>query len=673
MSLSSIPFFRLVLLLSSGIATALFLHQIPGAVISFLMAMLFLLPAAALLLYRLAKFQYAANALHLCTHFVLGLLLGWYGRAENSKSHFAGNGISVKGRFLQIRIDEPLAQKANTWRSSATVLACVDSAGKANSATGKILVYWPRSFNNAKPNFVYGDLLLIPDLAVNMPEAAFPDGFDFKAVMRYRNVAHQIFLTPGSALKQGNTANAVQENAYKARDYIIGVLQKQFSPDKAALMASLLIGFKDEVEQDDLQAFTKTGTMHILAVSGMHVGLIYAALLFLFTGTTRAKRVRVWQGIAILGALWCYAVVTGLSASVVRATVMFTVIETGRSFLRQEGNVFNSLFAAAYLQLLFAPLNLIDVGFQLSYLAVLGILYFYPPLNRLYSPPTLLLGRMWQLGLVSISATLATLPVSLYFFKGFPVWFVPANIIMVPLSSILIFGGIFSIVFYAVPILGTALAWVTSMGIDLMMWPARYIAGLPGAMLKGFAFDLADVGILYSCIVALAVAIYSDKRRLALRISALCLCCLAAYHTFRFFKAENSSELIAGELKGHLYAAYRQGRILHVFTEPVRQGEADSLHFYMKDYLVNNHIAQTQWHCGFPPNEPATPAWSFKPGETVFYYNKRPRARILWLPEKELLKEEFDGMTFLRFRHLKYAEGAKNLIALRNNYHRLRF
>ena len=672
MSLSSIPFFRLVLLLSSGIATALFLHQIPGAVISFLLAMLLALPLVALLLYRIVKFQTAANALHLCTHFVLGLLLVWFGRAEHSKSHFATQGISVKGRYLQLRIDEPLAQKANTWRSSATVLATLDSNGKATSATGKILVYWPQRLNAQKPDLLYGDVLLLPDLAVDMPEAAYPDGFDFKAVMRYRNVAHQVFLTPGSVRKMGNTANPVKSLAYRAREKIIAILHKQFTPEKAALMASLLIGFKDEVEQDDLQAFTKTGTMHILAVSGMHVGLIYAALLFLFTGSTRARRVRIWQGIAILGALWCYAILTGLSASVVRATVMFSVIETGRSFLRQEGNVFNSLFAAAYLQLLFAPLNLIDVGFQLSYLAVLGILYFYPPLNRLYSPPTLLLGRMWQLGLVSIAATLATLPVSLYFFKGFPVWFVPANIIMVPLSSILVFSGIFSVLFYAVPFVGTALAWASSMGIDLMMWPARYIAGLPGAMLKGFSFDLADVVILYSAIVALAVAIYSDKRRQVLRFGAGCLCLLSAYHTFRFFRAENSAELIVGELKGHLYAAYRQGRILHVFTEPVRPGEADSLHFYMKDYLVNNHIAQTQWHCGFPPNEPATPTWSFKPGETVFYQNKQPIARVLWLPEKELLNEKFKGITCLRYRHKRYAEGTANLIVLRNNYHRLR-
>ena len=670
MSLNSIPFFRLVLLLSSGIASALFLHHIPGVGIQIMAACLFLFPVFSFLLYRLHRLQFLSNILQLFCHYILGFLLAWYGRAEHSRSHFAAEGVSVKGRYLQLRVDEPLSQKANSWRSSATVQAVVDSGGKTTSASGKILLYWPVRLNTAKPDIAYGDILLMPDLAVNMPEAAFPDGFDFRAVMRYRNVAHQIFLTPGSFLKKGNNANSLQNWAFKTRDRIIQILHQQFVPEKAALMASLLIGFKDEVEQNDLQTFTKTGTMHILAVSGMHVGLIYAALLFLFTGSTRARRVRIWQGVWILIALWCYAILTGLSASVVRATVMFTVIETGRSFLRREGNIFNSLFAAAYLQLLFFPLNLIDVGFQLSYLAVLGILYFYPPLNSLYSPPTLVLGRMWQLGLVSVAATLATLPVSLYFFKGFPLWFIPANIIMVPLSSILIFSGIFSVVFYAVPFLGTALAWVTSLGVDVMMWPARFIAGLPGAMINGFSFDLADVAILYSAIVALAVAVYSEKRRQAMRIAALSVCVISAYHTYRFFSAESSEELIVGELKGELYAACRQGRILHVFTEPLRPSQADSLHFYMKDYLVRNHIVQTQWHCGFPPNEQATLNWSFKQGETVFYKNKKPKARVLWLPQKELLNKPFAGLTFLRYRHLRYADTAKNLIVLRNNYYR---
>lgn len=667
MFLNSIPFFRLTLSLTAGIAAGLYFDH----VISPWIWVLAIATTATASLWLMSKrqLQPVGAALLYLSQMLLGYVLTQQTFLSRHDRFFLKNG-TADAQFLTLRIEEPLTEKKNTWRAAATVLSSIGKGGEQQKACGRLLVYWPRSSNPVAPELRYGDVILVPALTVEMPGAAFPEGFDFKAVMRYRNTGHQLFLTKGSFEKSGHDAWVIKQWAYDMRESVVRRLHHIFPAPKAALLASLLIGYKDEVEQDDLKSFAATGAMHVLAVSGMHAGLIYVALLFVFTGSVKSRKLKIWQGFLIISLLWLYAMITGLSASVVRAALMFTLLELGRSFLERDGKMFNTLFAAAYLQLLISPLNLIDVGFQLSYLAVFGILYFYPAMNRWYQPPTRALSLLWQMGLVSVAATLGTLPVSLFFFKSFPLWFIPVNMLVVPLSSLIIYLGMCCLVFSYVPLLGTALIWLTSQGLDIMMWPMRFFASLPGASISGFSFDLGDAWLLGAAVLMLGAAVNARQGKHYRTAFAGFMLLFSLKQMWDFEKSGQGREMIVCEMKGQFIAAFREGRSLYFLSQPLSRPKADSLLYFTTDYRQKYHINRMVW---LMADSGTRQAGSFRlQGNNRFtrvLAGHHDLGSIAWLPDSlEIRKDK--APVYVRYRYRKYAGNAKNVILIRNNYRR---
>jgi competence protein ComEC len=520
------------------------------------------------------------------------------------------------------------------------VLQATDSVGNSQSASGKILLYWPHKSNPTGTKLQYGDIILIPNVLTPVPDAAFPEAFSFRNVLKPGQVAFQAYLTQGSYQKVDASPNWVIKASHAGVAAINGVLQKKFSPEKAALMSSLLLGYKADIAEEDLKAFSITGTIHVLAVSGMHVGLIYMALLFLFTGSLRPGRLKFWQGLSVLVFLWAYAVLTGLSASVVRATLMFSIMETGRTFLGARGNTYNSLFAAAYIQLLISPHDLMDVGFQLSYLAVLGILFFYPLLNEKYEPQNRILRGAWQLSLVSIAATLGTLPVTLFVFKSFPLLFIPANVFIVPVSTMVIFMGIAMVMFSWVPYLGTFLAWITSYALDVLMGPARFMSKIPGASYSGFGFDAWDMLLMFILIVVLGYVLYmgfTPRNSLWLGLS---LVAFFVKRTAFWIRERNSTEIIVYENRGVLASVVRTGQRLDVISAPLTSGRADTLRELMRNYENRYRIRDVHWHFFVPGDSVVLPEhriWRHSARSSCLYDGNKAVVNLLWLPDSSAM------------------------------------
>lgn len=260
-------------------------------------------------------------------------------------------------------------------------------------------------------------------------------------------------------------------------------------------MASLLIGTRGGLEREDTEAFARTGTIHVLAVSGMHVTLICSTLSWFLNFGKIKKRKLPWKSAIIILLVWVYTFVTGLSPSIVRAALMFSIAEAGEAFFKTKGNLLNAVFTAMFLQLIYDPLVIFDVGFQLSYLAVLGIVFFNEPIKRFWKPYNRYLNLIWQSVLISIVATLATLPVMLWVFNAFPVWFVLANLLIVPLSSLLIYIGIAVLVLHSVPIAGGLLVKSCILITAFMLEINKGISDLPGRITQvhitaGAAFAL---------------------------------------------------------------------------------------------------------------------------------------------------------------------------------------
>lgn len=574
---------------------------------------------------------------------VLNLLLGYMltlSRTHIFQAENIGNIKNLDIRYLHVRITEPLQQRQASQRAMAEVLQATDSAGNSKSASGRILLYWPQKSNPAGTSLQYGDVILIPNVLTPIPDAAFPEAFSFKKVLRPGQIAHQAYLTQGSYEKVGASPNPLIQASHVGVSAINRILFKHFSPEKASLMSSLLLGYKADIAEEDLKAFSITGTIHVLAVSGMHVGLIYMALLFLFTGSLRPGRLKFWQGVSVLVFLWAYAVLTGLSASVVRATLMFSIMEAGRTFLGARGNTYNSLFAAAYIQLLISPHDLLDVGFQLSYLAVLGILFFYPLLNEKYEPKNRILRGAWQLALVSISATLGTLPVTLFVFKSFPLLFIPANIFIVPVSTMVIFMGIAVVMFSWVPYAGVFLAWLTSYALDLLMVPTRFMAKIPGASYTGFGFDAWDMVLVFVLVFVLGYALYMGFTARNSLLLGLALVVYFGKRTAFWVLEKKTTEIIIFENRGIMASVVKTRQRLDILSPPIAAGRADTLRQLMRNYENAHRIREVHWHFYEPGGLvplPENRTWKHGSRNSCLYQNGKPLANLLWLPDTSAL------------------------------------
>ncbi|HEX8507056.1 MAG TPA: ComEC/Rec2 family competence protein [Hymenobacter sp.] len=363
----------------------------------------------------------------------------------------------------QAVVDEATVVRAATYATTLRVQA-VRVAGRWRRATGGVRVSLPRVAGIAQPR--YGEVWLIrghPDLS---KPPLNPGEFDYRRYLEYRQVYHQQYIHPDQyRYLRTEPANALVAISMKAAAQLDGVFRHYIKEKREyAIASALVLGIKDDVDLATKQAYTATGTTHIMAVSGLQVGLLFAAmswLLKVFFG--RVPGFRLWSALVGLAVIWSYAFLTGLSASVLRATVMFTVIIIGRALERQD-SIFNTLGVAAFGLLVWNPFLVADVGFQLSFLAVLSIVYIQPriarwldvegyfyarrrpwqakPVQWLWKASGWSLDKVWQAVALSLAAQVATFGLGLYYFHQFPFSFLFSNLVAVPISSGAVYVGL---------------------------------------------------------------------------------------------------------------------------------------------------------------------------------------------------------------------------------------
>jgi len=524
---------------------------------------------------------------------VLGLLMYHFQNLQFYNSNFA-KFTENQAAILKVHLLEEPEEKANSWRSLANVTAICDNKFQCKKSNGKVLIYWSKKDFAKRPDFKYGDDIWMRNHLVLIQAASFPGDFNFRDVMEKRNVKHQIFLRKGEFKKTGNSGSFIFVFANSCREKIINRFHELLPSKTAAMLSSLIIGYREELTREDTDAFSKTGTTHVLAVSGLHVGLIYMILIFLFTGKIKSVRVKKWQGIMILLFLWIFALVTGLSASVVRAAIMFTIVESGRTFFIRKAGLLNLLLASAFIQLCIQPTVLFDVGFQLSYLAVLGIAVIYPQLNLLFSPKNEVLHYLYQASMLSVAATLATLPVTLYYFHTFPIWFVPANLLLVPLSSLLIVIGLVLVAAGSLPIIGAALIWLVILICTFFTDAAAFFAGLPFVTIEHIFLSKWDAWILATCLFT--GILYFEIRNNNL---AYVLVGLLGFVFFRgvflnFVRAPK--QWIAADIKGELILVFRQSDQMIIHSGILERNKTTEVLKAMENYLHSENVKNIKWY-----------------------------------------------------------------------------
>ena len=372
--------------------------------------------------------------------------------------------------------------------------------GEWHGRTGKVMLTLMRQGGEVDPR--PGDEILVDAPLAPIDRVPDPGGFDRRAWAASRGMNLELFAPPEDWTRVGHTTRWTDAFA-SMRDRVSRWMAETGLPVRErALVKALVLGLRDELDGEQKNAFVKSGTVHVLAVSGTHVGFIYAMLAFMLGWWGGGRKGRMMRGLLILLALWGYAGLTGACPSVLRATVMFSLF-TLAGMWSQRADTLNSLFAAALVLLAWDPHMLVEVSFQLSFLAVLGIVLFYGPLQRLWSPENWLVRNIWALTVMSLSAQLFTTPLSLYLFKAFPVWFLPANLVVVTAAGFAVYGAVALLVLFKIPYLGAALTWAMTLLLTAVDRATVFFAELPGSY-PAVRIGLPEMLLLYLLVAGCA-------------------------------------------------------------------------------------------------------------------------------------------------------------------------
>ncbi len=390
----------------------------------------------------------------------------------------------------QFLILKPPVEKQNSIQLSVQV----QNADSTEIINKKVVLYTEKSDTilNLKP----GCQFLGQCNLKRIRNRGNPFEFDYAGYMSRQGYFYTAFIKRSKILIIDETINNPSIIAENIRLFLLEKLKEHIDDDDAfQVISALTLGYKKELSPEIKSSFASTGAMHVLAVSGLHVGMIYLFLSQLLGFLKRKKTGRiVFVGLIALF-LWGYAMLTGFSPSVQRATVMFCFILIGNS-LKRPTSIYNSLAASAFILLLFNPELLFEVGFQLSYMAVIAIVFFYPRIEKLIGFRYWVLRKLWQLTCVSISAQIGTFAVGIFYFHQFPVYFWLSNMVVIP-AAYLILGltcllFAFSVVNPAAQLIAFLLETITQTTIQLL----KQIELLPYSLLDNITFSTSQTIIL---------------------------------------------------------------------------------------------------------------------------------------------------------------------------------
>lgn len=358
-----------------------------------------------------------------------------------------------------------------------------------------------------------GDQLIILAKPQKIKNSGNPFEFDYQSLMHQRNIWFSTYLAEGTYLKTSHQIIHISNLAEKVRDRLVAMLAESL-PDKEerSVVSALTLGYRTEIDQDTLDYFASTGAMHVLSVSGLHVALIFMILGFLLAFLKRGKFGSFIFPVIMISFLWIYAFISGFSPPVQRATVMFTFVIIGNS-IRRPVNIYNSLTASALFLILLNPNVLFDVGFQLSYLAIFGIVLIQPVLFNIFELTNPILKWSWSLFTVSVAAQLTTFPLGLFYFNQFPNLFWLSNFVVVPITTFIMWFGIAFFIFSPFHSLamfvGSIIQWLTA----AMLAALKVMDAHPMAVTRGIVLTTGQVWILYGIITAFLVYKFTKQKQ----------------------------------------------------------------------------------------------------------------------------------------------------------------
>jgi competence protein ComEC len=523
--LKKIPFARLLAALIAGIILQWYFHvSVASAIIIAVAAVCLLVIFTWLPASKKFRFGWARGCLILILFACSGIAVTWMQNIQHHENWYGK--FYEPGEMIMATIQEPLIQKTNSYKALADVSAVFQDK-KPVKTQGRILLYFRK--DSTLSRLKYGKPIFFTKPIQPIQSNGNPAALDYNRYCLFQNITGQVFLSTGDfKISHDDHVNKVQQLLFEIRDWALHVMQKNIHTSKELGIAeALLLGYRNDLDKDLVQAYSNTGVVHIIAISGLHIGVIYGALVTFFSWFKSGKIKRWIEPVVILMVIWMFTLIAGAAPSVLRASVMFTFLIAG-SIINKRGNMYNTLAASAFVLLLFNPFYLWDVGFQLSYSAVFSIVLCYKNISGLLFFNNKFLRKIWQLCAISLSAQVFTLPIVIYHFHQLPVLFLFSNLIAVPLSGLVLMEELLLFCFSWWPPLASFIGTVTEISIRLMNDFIEHIDKLPFSVWDGLHISLMQL-IMLTIVIGFICAWIFTKHKKYFLASLVCLClCLVS-------------------------------------------------------------------------------------------------------------------------------------------------
>ncbi|CAG5078047.1 hypothetical protein CRYO30217_00555 [Parvicella tangerina] len=452
--------------------------------------------------------EFVFGGITLIAFFFVGINLIIFKTAEYRTTHYQNFTNEYQNNYL-VEVSEIPKEKPNSVQVVAKINAVKQENDQWISSTGQVLLYFKK--DSASLNILQGDIIYVESDLQDINEPQNPGQFNYKQYLSFNQIYQQGFVQQNDWKLLSSGHFSIISYASVLRDRLLETLKHHgLSDDELAVASALILGYKDDLDNELKHSYSSAGATHVLAVSGLHVGIIFLAISFVLGVFDKNEKLTFTRLFIVLGILWSYATITGLSPSVVRAATMFSFVAVGKAFKR-DSNIYNTLAGSALVLLIINPYLIMEVGFQLSYLAVLGIVYFQKIIYRRLYVKNKLLDYVWTITSVSIAAQLTTFPLGLLYFHQFPTYFFISNLVVIPAAMIIIALGIgLFLTSWAPPVasvFGFLLTWV----IYGMNWVVKSIDQLPVSLIEGISISILECWMIYAIIVLFVISKESRK------------------------------------------------------------------------------------------------------------------------------------------------------------------
>ncbi len=464
--------------------------------------------------------------------------------------------------------DQPVNIKVvlmERWKSTEKNNRYVGEIYSLNGKTssGKILLNFRKE--KTKSKLQIGTKLAVNAKLFPLQKPLNPDQFDYGSFLKNKSIYGQVYTDDASLLVFPFKEKSLYYYSAIFRNRVIENLRKSgFNEKELGVVHALILGQRQDLDPDVLQNYQHAGVIHILSVSGLHVGFVLLFLNYFLNFLPNSSGYRIFKVLLLIVILWSFALVAGFSPSVVRSVTMFSFVAIGM-YMRRKTNVFYTFYCSIFIILLFEPSFLFDVGFQLSYLALFFILWLQPEFAKIWQPKNKIASHFWDVLTITFAAQLGTMPLSLYYFHQFPGLFFVANLMIMFLITIIMGVGLFMVLIAFWTQIPTLIVKILEYLIRFLNFIVEKIASYEAFIFKDIPFNIWMMLAMFSIVFGFGWFLIKPNYRTSIVLLISVFLFQISYFTFDF-NAKSKNELLVFQARYSSLMLERKGNAITVFS-----------------------------------------------------------------------------------------------------------